>query len=103
MTNNKQEILERVLLLMKYDNKETLSENYNKVISEQPNPNIQLPTQNFTPKPSFLPQDSGGPPPPLMSNNIEEIAKWIDDNSFFKTKEWESYLDSYINRISHMS
>lgn len=103
MKNNKQEILERVLLLMKYDNKETLSENYNKVISEQPNPNIQLPTQNSTPRPSFLPKDSGGPPPPLMSNNIEEIAKWIDDNSFFKTKEWESYLNTYIDIISHMS
>ena len=36
MDNNKQEILERVLLLMKYDNKKTLSENYRGIISEQP-------------------------------------------------------------------
>jgi hypothetical protein len=89
MDNNKQIILERVLLLMKYDNKKTLSENYDRVISEQP-------------KPSFLPQNSGGPPPPL-SSNIETIAKWIDDNSVFKPKEWQSYLDSYIDVISHMS
>ena len=98
MGENKQEILERVLLLMKYDNKKTLSENYDRVISEQPNPNIQ----NTTPKPSFLPQDSGSPPPPLASN-IETIAKWIDDNSISKPKEWQSYLDSYIDVISHMS
>ena len=36
MQQNKKEILERVLLLMKYDNKQTLSENYsNIVINEQ--------------------------------------------------------------------
>jgi hypothetical protein len=100
MENSKQEILERVLLLMKYDNKKTLSENYGRVISEQPNPNIQLPNSN--PKPSFLPKDSGGTPPPLASN-IETIAKWIDDNSILKPKYWQSYLDSYIDVISHMS
>jgi len=36
MGENKQEILERVLLLMKYDNRQTLSENYRGIISEQP-------------------------------------------------------------------
>ena len=35
MKNNKQEILERVLLLMKYDNKKTLSENVGSLILEQ--------------------------------------------------------------------
>jgi hypothetical protein len=35
MRREKREILERVLLLMKYDNKKTLSENYSGVISEQ--------------------------------------------------------------------
>ena len=41
MENNKKELLERVLLLMKYDNKDTLSENISKVkvLTEQPNPN----------------------------------------------------------------
>lgn len=84
MSENKQEILERVLLLMKYDNRITLSEN----INEQP-------------KPSFLPQDSGGSPPPLGSK-IETIAKWIDDNSILKPSVWQSYLDSYMQVISHM-
>jgi len=35
MENSKQEILERVLLLMKYDNKKTLSENAGELILEQ--------------------------------------------------------------------
>ena len=35
MGENKQEILERVLLLMNYDNKRTLSENYSHIILEQ--------------------------------------------------------------------
>jgi hypothetical protein len=41
MEKNQKELLERVLLLMKYDNKETLSENISKVkiLSEQPDPN----------------------------------------------------------------
>lgn len=100
MGENKQEILERVLLLMNYDNKRTLSENYDRVIYEQPNPNTGIP--NFIAKPSFLPQDSGGSPPPLGSK-IETIAKWIDDNSVLKPKEWQSYLDSYIGVLSRMS
>ncbi len=41
MENNKKELLERVLLLMNYNNKETLSENISKVkvLTEQPDPN----------------------------------------------------------------
>jgi hypothetical protein len=41
MEKNQKELLERVLLLMKYDNKETLSENISKVkiLTEQPDPN----------------------------------------------------------------
>ena len=41
MEKKQQELLERVLLLMKYDNKETLSENISKVkiLTEQPDPN----------------------------------------------------------------
>jgi hypothetical protein len=41
MEQSKKELLERVLLLMKYDNKDTLSENISKVkvLTEQPNPN----------------------------------------------------------------
>jgi hypothetical protein len=41
MENNKKQLLERVLLLMNYNNKETLSENISKVkvLTEQPDPN----------------------------------------------------------------
>ena len=35
MENNKKELLERVLLLMKYDNKKTYSENQKNVLIEQ--------------------------------------------------------------------
>ena len=44
MENNKKELLERVLLLMNYNNKETLSENISKVkvLTEQPDPNKKL-------------------------------------------------------------
>lgn len=42
MEENKQEILERVLLLMNYDNKRTLSENYSSLILEQFNVNTLI-------------------------------------------------------------
>lgn len=47
MEQSKKELLERVLLLMKYDNKDTLSENLSKVeiLMEQPNPNKVPKTQ----------------------------------------------------------
>jgi hypothetical protein len=90
--HNKKEILERVLLLMKYDNKQTLSENLEKVqILEQPSPG----TNSY----KRAVQNLQGVKIPKMEDSIYEFVKFLDRNQ--DSPDFNNVFDVYLMKLSN--
>ena len=79
MENNKKELLNRVLLLMNYDNKKTLNENRQIILNEQGS-NDPIPLFNFN--------DMTGP------------AIWLNKQTNHNSKEFQNVWRDYITIVS---
>ena len=77
MENNKKELLNRVLLLMNYDNKKTLNENRQIILNEQ---------------------DSNDPIPSF--NDMTGQAIWLNKQTNYNSKEFQNVWRNYITNVS---
>jgi hypothetical protein len=115
MDSNQKEILERVLLMMKYDSSKTLNENKKeiRVISEQPDPNdpniraaiergeearrTGIPAPTVEKIPIF--RDS----PITMLNWLNKQAQSKSNTYKYSQKQFDGVVDLFLNQLSNMT
>jgi hypothetical protein len=94
---HKNEVLNRVLLLMKYDNRQTLSENVEKIsILEQPSPG----TKSYASAVEAEEERYGGVKKPGFGSSLYDYIVWLDShqNSPNFNELWFQYLSLLSNK-----
>jgi hypothetical protein len=115
MDSNQKEILERVLLMMKYDSSKTLNENKKeiRVISEQPDPNdpniraaIERDMEALRtgiPAPTVENIPTVRDTPITMLNWLNKQAQSKSNTYKYSKKQFDDVLDLFLNQLSNMT